>query len=105
MAGNNKVMCWSMNTQTIQSLSAEAMNELRAIVKKEIKEPMTDAEIEEMGISLLRMFALVIDPEWIRIACPICKSIIINEITKEKLPYRFRPVAGLFHYQPDFDLR
>ena len=56
-------MCWSMNTQTIQSLSAEAMNELRAIVKKEIKEPMTDAEIEEMGISLLRMFALVIDPE------------------------------------------
>jgi len=52
-----------MNTQTIQSLSAEAMNELRAIVKKEIKEPMTDAEIEEMGISLLRMFALVIDPE------------------------------------------
>jgi len=63
MAGNNKVMCWSMNTQTIQSLSAEAMNELRAIVKKEIKEPMTDAEIEEMGISLLRMFALVIDPE------------------------------------------
>ena len=50
-----------MNTQTIQRLSAEAMNDLREIVKKEIKEPMTDEEIEEMGIGLLRLFSIVMD--------------------------------------------
>lgn len=44
-------------------LSLEALNELRAIVKDEIVEPMTDAEIEEMGVRLLRLFSIISVPE------------------------------------------
>jgi hypothetical protein len=37
-------------------LSAEAFNELRVIVEEEIEGSMMEAEIEEMGINILRLF-------------------------------------------------
>ncbi len=44
-------------------LSAEAFDELRVIVESEIKEHMTDEAIEEMGINLLKLFAVLLPPE------------------------------------------
>jgi len=43
-------------------LSAEAFEELRTIVKSEIKESVTDEEIEEMGIKLLTLFSTLLTP-------------------------------------------
>lgn len=52
-----------MTKQTTHRLSAEAMNDLRAIVQKEISESMTDEEIEDMGIKLLRLFSILVTQE------------------------------------------
>lgn len=52
-----------METQSTPKLSQEALAELRAITKDEIADPMTDAEIEEMGLRLLRLFSILSIPE------------------------------------------
>ncbi len=44
-------------------LSAEAFEELRTIVESEIKESMSGEEIEEMGIGLLKLFAILLKPK------------------------------------------
>ena len=44
-------------------LSTEAFEELRTIVNYEIKEPMTNEELEEMGIDLLKLFDVLLTPE------------------------------------------
>lgn len=56
-------ICWSAMTYKPTRLSAEAFEELRAIVEHEKKEPMTNEEIEEMGINLLKLFAMLFTPE------------------------------------------
>ena len=43
-----------------QRLSAEAIQELRAIYEEEFDEVLTDYEIEEMGLRLLRFFSLLV---------------------------------------------
>ena len=48
-----------MKTEIPQTLSPDALDELRVIVKEQIVEPMTDAEIEMMGVRLLRLFSLL----------------------------------------------
>jgi len=42
-------------------LSAQALKELRAIAEEEYEEQMTDEEIEEMGLRLLRFFSIIYD--------------------------------------------
>jgi len=52
---------FTMNIQDIK-LTAEAKNELRAIVNEEIDHPMTDDEVEDMGMRLLRFFFILETP-------------------------------------------
>lgn len=52
-----------MTKQTTHRLSAEAMNDLQTIVQKEISELVTDDEIEDMGIRLLRLFSIIVTQE------------------------------------------
>ena len=52
-----------MKTSHTNRLSAEAMNDLRKIVEEEMSRSMTEDEIEEMGIRLLRFYAILTTPE------------------------------------------
>lgn len=52
-------MCDIMQNKT-QRLSAEAINELRDIFEEEFDDVLTDDEIEEMGLRLLRFFSILI---------------------------------------------
>ena len=51
-------MCGIMQNNT-QKLSAEATQELRAIYEEEFNDVLTDYELEEMGLRLLRFFSIL----------------------------------------------
>ena len=48
-----------METCRPTQLSQEAFEELREIARAEIADPMTDPEIQEMGVNLLQIFKLL----------------------------------------------
>lgn len=52
-------MCGIMQNNT-QRLSAEAIQELRDIFEEEFDDVLTDDEIEEMGLRLLRFFSILV---------------------------------------------
>ena len=45
---------------TKQGLSAEAIQELRAIYEEQFDDVLNDYEVEEMGLRLLRFFSILI---------------------------------------------
>ena len=51
-------MCGIMQNNT-QRLSAEAIQELREIYEEEFNDVLTDYELEEMGLRLLRFFSIL----------------------------------------------
>ena len=53
----------------ITRLPEEAFEELRGIAQKEIKETMTDSEIEEMGVNLLNLFDIITTQRWVPAGC------------------------------------
>ncbi len=44
-------------------LSRQAIEEFKAIYEKEFGEPLTDDEAQEMGLRVLRLFALLAEPD------------------------------------------
>lgn len=57
-----QINCVDMTYKSTR-LSAEAFEALRTIVESEIKELMTDEEIETMGMELLHLLSLLSDRE------------------------------------------
>jgi len=52
------VLCIMKNTK--QGLSAEVIQELRAIYEEQFDDVLNDYEVEEMGLRLLRFFSILV---------------------------------------------
>ncbi len=78
-------------------LSAKAFDDLRAIVKDEISEPMTDEEIEAMGTRLLRLFSTLStsEPETVDIQPTVQEQKALDFIKSEIVQGRSPSVRGV----------
>lgn len=69
-------------------LSPQALAELWAIAKDEIPEPLTDIEIEEMGVRLLRLFSILSVPE------PKSDKITVSDHDYKALSFLFNEIQA-----------
>jgi hypothetical protein len=80
----------------IQRLSAEAISELRTIYEEEFKEVLTDFELEDMGIRLLRFFH-ILETEPVKTQMDITpqEKAVLDHIDAEQKAGREATVRGI----------